>query len=153
VHKIFAPFFQGGNSYLVNLLHLSDLVGFILRWIMQLLLIPVKNSKHYLFKLHKEGVLHFVGNLIQKASNVFMLIEIVEEPSQPLIDTHDIVMQIIKTPTVIVRQLLYKFFDESLILLQIVKRVNDLLNVQVDVRVIVFISDGVNDAVLSLSIF
>ena len=93
-----------------------------------------------------------VGNFIEEASNIFMLIKIIEQPSESFIDSHKIVMQIIKPSTVIISKLFGENINKSLIRLKIVKRVYNLLKVKINVSIEIFESDWMGDFIFAFSL-
>lgn len=82
-----------------------------------------------------------------------MFIVIIEQPSKTLIDTHNIVMQVIKDVTKFDLHLFFQLSQESLVIQQVVHSVDYLLDVQVYICVEVFVPDWMDDFELALPRF
>lgn len=121
MHEIFASLLDGCDSDLVDFFLLPDLVGVVLGGFMQFFLIPIKDPVHTLLELHQEYLLHPVSNLIEEAPNILMLVVVIEQPPEPLINPHNIIMQIIKPPAMIIKELLIQLPNKGLILLQVIQ--------------------------------
>ncbi len=59
---------------------------------MHFLLVSVEGFEHVFLEVFKELVFHLVGNLVEETSDVLVAVKVVEQPPEPLIDSHDIVM-------------------------------------------------------------
>jgi uncharacterized protein YktB (UPF0637 family) len=115
--------------------------------------ISIKDSVHFSLESFKEDIFHLISDFIEKASYVFVLIKVIEQPSKSLIDSHDIIMEIIKPSAVVISKLPGENVNESRIRLKVIKRVNNFLEVQIDVSVKIFESDWMCNLILALPLF
>ena len=120
---------------------------------MHFLLIPIKSFEHVFLEVFEEDIFHLVGDFVEEASNIFVSVEIVEEPSESLVDPHDVVVQVEESIGEVVLELAHENVDKSRVRLEVVEGVDNLLNVEVYVCVIVLKPDGVGDFVLALTLF
>ncbi len=150
IEEIFGSFFECIISVFIELFFGSSLAGFIILYIVHFLLIPIKDSVHLSLKDFEKDGFHLVGDFVEEASNILVLIKGIEKPPESFIDPHDVVMQVIQTSTVVVSELFGEDVDKGGVRLEVVEGVDYLLEIKVDVGIKVLESDRMCDLVLAL---
>jgi hypothetical protein len=153
VQKIFGSFFEGLLSSKIELLFGSFFAGFIISGIMHFFLIAIKGFEHIFLKIFEKIIFHLIGDFIEKAPDILVSIEVVEEPSEPFVNAHNIVVEIEVSIGEIFLELAGEYADEGGIGLEVVEGEDNLFDVEVDVSVVVLEASGMDEFILALSVF
>jgi hypothetical protein len=74
---------------------------------MQLFLTFIEDVKSIIFEVNEKGIFHLVGDLVEESSDVFMTVVVIEDPSKTLVDTNDVVMQLVSAGSIVRVKLLF----------------------------------------------
>ncbi len=153
VQEVFGSFFEGLLAPEIELLFGSFFAGFVVSGIMHFFLIAIKGFEHIFLKIFEEIIFHLIGDFVEKAPDILVPIEVVEQPSEPFVNAHNIVVQIEVAIGEIFLELPGEYADEGGIGLEVVEGEDDLFDVEVDVGVVVLEASGVDEFVLALAVF
>lgn len=87
---------------------------------MHFLLVTVKGFEHIFLEVFEELVFHLVGDFVEEPSDVLVTVEIVEEPSEPFVDSHDVVVKIEESVGEVILELFGQDSNEGGVRLKVV---------------------------------
>ena len=119
---------------------------------MQLLFALIEDIESTISEVEEEDLFHFIGDFIEEVSNIFVSIVVIQHPPQPLIYPEHVVVQIVIVLPIISIQLLPQLSQKGLIHEQVIHRVGNLLDIQVDVALKIFVSNRMHNSKSAISL-